>query len=395
MYKLKWFLGLGILFIILNFDINAQNLVRNGSFESASACPVGLDELTFCDYWLPFGTNHPSPDYFHSCSSPHRMGIPNNAFGHQYAKSGQAYAGLIAYLTVEAEEEENWELSNNHREFIQTYLTYPLEEGKTYYAEFHVSLVEDCDYAIANLGLLLTVETPELTWPKIQFEYFKPQVRRDRNQVIADNKTWTKISGTFKAKGGENVLTIGNFDNDERTKVKKNKSAKLNNIFRKKFLPKIAYYYIDEVKVIAVDSLNTDVQTEPAIVRRKPLNDEYFGTISVGDKVQLNNIYFEFDKATLLAESFFELNKLFNLLQENQDMEIRIEGHTDIIGSDEYNETLSRKRAEAVVDYLVKKGIGKTRIFFKGYGRGAPVASNESEKGRSLNRRVEFLILKK
>ncbi|MDN5212460.1 OmpA family protein [Fulvivirgaceae bacterium BMA12] len=395
MYKLKWFLGLGILFIILNFDINAQNLVRNGSFENASACPVGLDELAFCDYWLPFGTNHPSPDYFHSCSSPHRMGIPNNAFGHQYAKSGQAYAGLIAYLTVEAEEEENWELSNNHREFIQTYLTYPLEEGKTYYAEFHVSLVEDCDYAIANLGLLMTVETPELTWPKIQFEYFKPQIRHDRNLVIADNKTWTKISGTFKAKGGENVLTIGNFDNDERTKVKKNKSAKLNNIFRKKFLPKIAYYYIDDVKVMAVDSLNKDVQTQPAIVHRKPLNDEYFGTISVGDKVQLNNIYFEFDKATLLAESFFELNKLFNLLQENQDMEIRIEGHTDIIGSDKYNETLSRKRAEAVVDYLVKKGIGKTRIFFKGYGRSAPVASNESEKGRSLNRRVEFLILKK
>lgn len=395
MRTIKWFLGLGILIIILNFNAIAQNLVRNGSFEDANACPVGLNELVLCDYWLPFGTNHPSPDYFHSCSSPHRMGIPNNSFGHQYAKDGQAYAGLIAYLTIDQENKENWDLSNNHREFMQTYLTYPLEEGKAYYAEFHVSLVEDCDYAIANLGLLLTEETPELTWPKIQFEYFKPQVRRDRNSVIDDNKNWVKISGTFVAQGGENVLTIGNFDNDEGTKVKKNKSAKISNIFRKKFLPKIAYYYIDDVKVVAVDSLDNTTEPVPPVVHKDPLNDEYFGMISVGDKIQLNNIYFEFDKSTLLADSFFELNKLHNLLRENQEMEIMIEGHTDIIGSDEYNKTLSQQRAKAVVDYLVKKGISNTRIYFQGYGRQLPIASNDSEDGRSRNRRVEFLILKR
>lgn len=398
MRTIKWFLGLGILNIILSLNVGAQNLVRNGSFEDANACPVGLDELALCDYWLPFGTNHPSPDYFHSCSSPHRMGIPNNSFGHQYAKSGQAYAGLIAYLTIDKEDKESWNLSNNHREFIQTYLSYPLEEGKAYYAEFYVSLVEDCDYAIANFGLLVTKETPELTWPKIQFEYFKPQVRHDRNAVIDDNKAWTKISGTFVAKGGENVLTIGNFDNDQATKVRKNKSSKLNNIFRKKFLPKIAYYYIDDVKVVAVDSLNNlnnTTEEVPAIAHKDPLNHEYFGTISVGDKIELSNIYFEFDRATLLADSFFELNKLYHLLQENQEMEILIEGHTDIIGSDEYNENLSHQRAKAVVEYLVKKGIAQTRIYFKGYGRRLPIASNESEDGRSRNRRVEFLILKR
>ena len=395
MYANKWFSGLGILLIILNFNVKAQDLVPNGSFEEASACPAGLDELKLCDQWLPFGTNHPSPDYFHSCSSPHRMGIPNNTFGHQYARSGQAYAGLIAYLTIDQENKKNWDLSNNHREYIQTYLTYPLEAGKTYYAEFHVSLVEDCDYAIANLGLLLTQETPELTWPKIQFEYFKPQIRHNRGTVIDDNKTWTKISGTFVANGGENVLTIGNFDNDEATRVKKNKSAKLNNIFRKRFLPKIAYYYIDDVKVVPVDSLTPTRDTEPAIVREDPLNHEYFGMMSVGDKVQLSNIYFEFDKAALLAESFFELNKLYELLQDNPEMEILIEGHTDILGSDAYNESLSQKRARAVVDYLLQKGVPQTRVYSKGYGRRMPIASNDSEDGRSRNRRVEFLILKR
>lgn len=395
MYADKWFSGLGMLIIIFTFNVRAQNLVQNGSFEENNACPVGLDELVLCDHWLPCGTNHPSPDYFHSCSSPHRMGIPNNAFGHQYARSGQAYAGLIAYLTIDQENKKNWELSNNHREFIQTYLTYPLEEGKTYYAEFHVSLVEDCDYGIANLGLLLTDETPELTWPKIQFGYFKPQIRHDSHEVIDNNKVWTKISGTFIAKGGENVLTIGNFDNDDATWVKKNKSAKLNNIFRKKFLPKMAYYYIDDVKVVPVDSLESNPEAEPVFVHRDPLNHEYFGMMTVGDKIELSNIYFEFDKSTLLAESFFELNKLFDLLWENVEMEILIEGHTDIIGSDVYNENLSQQRAKAVVDYLVKKGIPATRIYYKGYGRSMPIASNDSEDGRSRNRRVEFLILKR
>ena len=395
MYTNKWFSGLGILVIILNLNVGAQNLVQNGSFEANNACPVGLDELVLCDYWLPFGTNHPSPDYFHSCSSPHRMGIPNNAFGHQYARSGQAYAGLIAFLTIDQDNKKNWDLSNNHREFIQTYLTYPLEEGKTYYAEFHVSLVEDCDYAIANLGLLLTEETPDLTWPKIQFEYFKPQVRHNRNMVVNNNKAWTKISGTFIAQGGENVLTIGNFDNDEATLVKRNKSSKLKNVFRKKFLPKIAYYYIDDVKVVAVDSLDQGSEDQPVLAHKDPLNDEYFGMMTVGDKIELSNIYFEFDKSNLLAESFFELNKLYDMLQENVGMEILIEGHTDIIGSDIYNETLSRQRAKAVVNYLVKKGIPQTRIYHKGYGRRMPIATNDSEDGRSRNRRVEFLILKR
>ncbi len=397
MYKCKWFIGLGILFIIANANVKAQNLVKNASFEDATACPVGLNELILSEYWIPSGTNHPSPDYFHTCSSPHRMGIPVNAFGHQYARTGQAYAGLIAYLTIDGKHEEDWALSDNHREFIQSYLSYPLEAGKEYYAEFYVSLVEDCDYAIANLGMHFSVESPELTWPKVQFEYFKPQVHHNRNAVVDNTKDWVKISGTFRAKGGENVLTIGNFDNDKKSLVKKNKASKLGSSFRKKSLPKIAYYFIDDVKVVAVDSTNKIAPTQESelLATQGPIDNEYFGLLDVGKKIKLNNIYFEFDKSTLLAESFFELNKLHGLLRENQDMEIRIEGHTDVVGREAYNAKLSEKRAKAVVDYLVAKGIDKSRIYFEGYGESLPVASNETNEGRSINRRVEFLILKK
>jgi len=81
-------------------------------------------------------------------------------------------------------------------------------------------------------------------------------------------------------------------------------------------------------------------------------------------------------------------------LNDNPNLEIEIGGHTDNIGSVAYNLELSRERAKAVTLYLVSKGIRISRIKFKGYGRSIPIASNETEEGRQLNRRVEFKIIK-
>ncbi len=382
-----------VLLAIFSQSIFSQNLVSNGSFENANACPVGLNELFLCSHWMPYGTSHPSPDFFHSCSSPHKMGVPNNAYGHQYAKNGQAYVGLIAFLTIDKKNEENWKLSDNHREFIQTYLKKPLIAGKRYYAEFSVSLVEDCDYAIGNIGMVLTADSPELTWPKIEFEYLKPQIQSQQGKILSDSKKWMKISGEFIANGKEKVLTIGNFSNDKNTTVAKNKATRVHNNFRNRFLPKIAYYFIDDVKVILLDSLDSESPT-PVITKNSPIKNEYFGTLKVGEKVVLENIYFEFDKANLLSESFFELDKLHRLLLETPQLEIQIEGHTDVIGNDAYNIELSQKRAAAVFDYLLKKGIDESRISFMGFGKKIPISSNDTQEGRAANRRVQFMILR-
>ncbi len=386
-------MSLFVIFAIFSQSIFSQNLVSNGSFENANACPVGLNELFLCSNWMPYGTSHPSPDFFHSCSSPHKMGVPNNAFGQQYAKEGQAYVGLIAYLTIDKKHKENWKLSDNHREFIQTYLEEPLIEGKRYYAEFSVSLVEDCDYAIGNIGMVFTEDSPELTWPKIEFEYLKPQIQNKKGKLLSDTKTWIKISGEFIARGGEKVLTIGNFSNDENTLVARNKATRLHNTFRNRFLPKIAYYFIDDVKLVLLDSLD-DKNSAPMVTKSNPIENEYFGTLKVGEKIVLENIYFEFDKATLLSKSFFELDKLHRLLLETPQLEIRIEGHTDVVGNDAYNIELSQKRAAAVFDYLIKKGIDESRISYIGFGKKIPIASNQTQEGRAINRRVQFMILR-
>ncbi|MFN3306921.1 MAG: OmpA family protein, partial [Candidatus Kapaibacteriota bacterium] len=112
-------------------------------------------------------------------------------------------------------------------------------------------------------------------------------------------------------------------------------------------------------------------------------------------KVRLNNIFFDFDKYELKPESFPELNRVVKILNENPDFRIHIEGHTDSIGTNEYNLQLSRKRAEAVRNYLVAKGIATYRIAIFGFGSTIPIATNETEEGRALNRRVEIWFVRR
>lgn len=109
--------------------------------------------------------------------------------------------------------------------------------------------------------------------------------------------------------------------------------------------------------------------------------------------VRLNNIFFETDKSELLPASFTELDKLIVMLNQNIKIKIEIGGHTDNIGSDSYNQKLSERRANAVKDYLISKGINADRIVAKGYGESKPVVENNSPENNALNRRVEFTIL--
>ena len=123
--------------------------------------------------------------------------------------------------------------------------------------------------------------------------------------------------------------------------------------------------------------------------------DLFLTPIEVGTVVRLNNIFFDVNKATLKVESYPELNRVVDFLTENKGMEIEIAGHTDSDGSDDYNLQLSQDRTKSVVDFLISKGIESARLRNKGYGESKPVSGNDNEEGKALNRRVEFVILKK
>jgi outer membrane protein OmpA-like peptidoglycan-associated protein len=115
--------------------------------------------------------------------------------------------------------------------------------------------------------------------------------------------------------------------------------------------------------------------------------------IEAGKNIVLNNIFFDFDKATLRPDSKPELDRVAKVLKDNPSMKIEISGHTDSKGSATYNLKLSESRAKSVVDYLIENGIDKTKLTYKGYGFIKPIASNETEEGRQRNRRTEFKVL--
>lgn len=120
--------------------------------------------------------------------------------------------------------------------------------------------------------------------------------------------------------------------------------------------------------------------------------------IVVGSKITLNNIFFDFDKASLRILSNVELKNLVLLMQSNPNLKVEISGHTDSKGDDAYNQALSEARALAVVTRLTDNGISPDRMKAKGYGKAKPVAANKSvsgtdnPEGRQLNRRVELTI---
>lgn len=121
--------------------------------------------------------------------------------------------------------------------------------------------------------------------------------------------------------------------------------------------------------------------------------DVYLKKIKVGSKIVLKNIFFDFNKATLRPESTAELERLIKLLKDVPSLKIEIGGHTDSKGTDTYNQSLSERRANAVVEYLITTGgISKNRLTYKGYGEKEPVATNDTDEGRQENRRTEFKI---
>jgi outer membrane protein OmpA-like peptidoglycan-associated protein len=111
------------------------------------------------------------------------------------------------------------------------------------------------------------------------------------------------------------------------------------------------------------------------------------------DRIEIKDrVYFDSGKSRIQRRSFKLLDQVARVILEHPELEkVWIEGHTDERGSEQFNEELSQRRAEAVREYLIKKGVAPQRLEARGMGRSMPVAPNTTEKGRAANRRVEFL----
>lgn len=362
-----------------------KNLIYNSSFEDHLYCPQKIEPygqmMEVEAWWQPTGG---SSDYYHPCGGK-QCQMPKNKLGYQYAKTGEGMVGIYTSKTT-------------YREYIQTELKEKLQSGEKYKLSFWVSLSEYSTGAIATIGGLFTSEritdtTRELFTNNKKTKHsngikqeiakiFKPQVVNSFDKPLLDTEEWQKIEGEFTAEGGEKFLTIGNFY-----------PAEQSNLLFPKYLKQIlpgAYYYIDDVELYCLTcSEKKVIKHENITITTQKDKPKY----EVGQVIVLENIFFDFDKSVLLPQSFVELHKLINILEEYPNMTIELSGHTDSKGSDKYNLKLSKQRAEAVYNYLVEKGIDEKRLTHKGFGANQPIADNSTDAGRAKNRRVEFKII--
>lgn len=235
--------------------------------------------------------------------------------------------------------------------------------------------------ASGNLGIIAS--SKEGTYSALYYFELEKMVKPDPVVVlsgtVSDAETNEPLLTNVQVKGlttknSDNIIT--NPNNGRYSKVLL-KGEKYEIIAEKE-----GYYPISEL--VDLTSLDEFLEVEKNLKLVK---------IKVGQVIRLNNIFFEFAKSNLMDESFEELDRLLKLMNDNPEMNIQISGHTDGVGSDDSNQKLSQDRSQSVVDYLTSKGINKSRIIAVGYGKSKPIASNDTEEGRALNRRVEFVIL--
>lgn len=199
-------------------------------------------------------------------------------------------------------------------------------------------------------------------------------------KAIAVNRAIYDITGTRKHQGIEITAAL---------------SVPLS-IFKKTIKPKkekpeptvVAPVTVEETPIIVVEKEKPCYTLEEIldlVIAQKPIAGKTICAIDL--------INFEFGKSNLSKGSHAYLDKIAMLMQRSN-TNIEIKGHTDNVGTEEFNLELSKKRAKAVYDYLIKKGVTQSKLSFTYYGMSKPIASNDTEEGRLINRRVEFEIKK-
>ncbi len=365
-----------VLFIVARIavaqDPSTRNLVMNPSFEEHFRCPNNF-VTNPKEFVLPGwrSGNSGTPDYYHQCSWGD-CDVPFNWAGESNAHSGFGYAGIYV-----------WNRPNNkprsYREYLLGELKEPLKPGKRYKLEFFFKLASYSVYSADRIGMLVTDTLTQKSGDQVIQRV--PTLSIIRNEPITKNG-WDQGEIEYIAKGGERYVLIGNFFDNLSTQFtqmdnRKGKSPMLSGS---------AYFYVDDVSVTPLDP-----DPVPVI---EPIVWTDGREIKPEETYILKNIQFEFDKYVLLPVSFPELDKLVKILLEKSDWKAEVNGHTDDVGSDQYNLELSQNRAESVVEYLKSKGIAGDRLLIHGYGKQKPLVESKDESARTLNRRVEVRFLK-
>ena len=210
------------IFICLSWVLFAksQNLVPNPSFETYTLCQNAIGQITLAIPWTAATTDASSTDYYNSCSSIY--GVPSHSGGFQFARTGNAYAGLLFCA------------GSGAREYLQVQLSNPLTQNKTYNVEFYVNSSNINANSWSNNIAANLSSTRPISISTYSLQTLTPHIMNTGNPVIYDTLNWVKVSGCYTAQGGEEYLTIGNFFDNANTQVG---------------ITGVSYYLVDDVLV--------------------------------------------------------------------------------------------------------------------------------------------------
>ena len=336
-----------------------KNLVPNSSFENYRR---KSNDVRRAIPWFPIETI----DYYHNP-------LKNDTTVQRGAHSGDCYTGF--------------RFRKKYREFLQAKLAESLHRGTVYEFTMHIRLAYWSNVSLKSFGALFT---------KVGYHGLGDAIKAHMVDTICikgglqKGFQWFEVKGYYKADGGEKYITVGNFS----PKIKKD----MHRLNIGDFRAREAYYFVDDISlikshkfeekidVVVVGASNNDSAEDSTLVVKSD--------IQVGEKVSLNNIFFENGRYYLMPESFAELNKLSLYLIRNPGISIQINGHSDNAGLKYKNQKMSELRAREVFEYLIKKGV-QNKMYFKGFGSSQPIAENTNDIGRAKNRRVEFEIIKR
>ncbi len=364
-------------------DKEPVNFLQNGSFEAVKneklKKPENLDDLVF-------GWESPTltkADFYTSKTKSELLSIPENQYGNQSAAQGSNYAGFRAYTKD----------SKKNRTYVGRLLMRAMTKDKTYCIKMQVSLADLSKYAVNNIGVWVTKKKFQQGDSKslIQPDF---QIMNTLNPVIQDREGWTTICGTYVAKGGEEAIVIGCFEEDANLTVEKLKKPK--GFTQPQSLD--AYYYLDNVEVKEVVASSQcgcggDVKDEiiysPPFVNFDDLTDE--------EKIANSTVYFAQESAKINSVAKRDLKSLLAYLKENPQVQLTLTGHMDLNEFDESKITtklanIGAQRAEALKNYFVSQGLNESRFTTVDKAASMPLSKFKTPLQLAKNRRVEFTL---
>lgn len=251
--------------VILQFlsftALSQSNLVPNPGFDTYTTCPLFFDAIGLTGNW--YTPTNATSDLFHSCAITTAMDesagvwVPANACGYQTGYNNSAgYAGIIAY-------EDIFPIGQEWKEYIQTPLNTTLAAGQKYYCSFYVSLADKSCFATDVIGAYFSQTAITLT-TTAHFTV-SPQIASPTNNFLTDDSNWTQVAGSFIASGGEQFITIGDFNSRINTS---------SIIVKPESYLRYAYYYLDEV-CVSTSSVTCKIPVGLSI-NNQAYNDNYF-----------------------------------------------------------------------------------------------------------------------